>query len=88
MLQERETGALPPIDATGVPHSDDVVIQERYRRVDNTTLRVDVTVTDKQALARPMRTTVTYKAVIDPSWELQDLTCTPTTGYHPELFVP
>ena len=76
-----------PIDATGVPHSDKVAIQERYRRIDETTLRVDVTVTDTLALSKPMRTTVTYKAVTDPRWELQDLTCTPKTGFHPELFV-
>uniref|UniRef100_UPI001C2D382C hypothetical protein n=1 Tax=Sphingomonas bacterium TaxID=1895847 RepID=UPI001C2D382C len=76
-----------PIDGTGVPHSDQVVIQERYHRVDPQTLSVEVTVTDKLALTRPMRTTVTYKAVTDPRWELHDLTCTPKTGYHPELFV-
>ncbi|WP_374944587.1 hypothetical protein [Sphingomonas sp.] len=76
-----------PIDATGVPHSDRVVIQERYRRIGDTTLQVDVNVRDSLALSKPMRTSVTYKAVTDPRWELQDLTCTPKTGFHPELFV-
>ncbi len=76
-----------PIDSTGVPHSDQVVIQERYRRVDAQTLSVEVTVKDKLALTKPMHTTVTYKAITDPHWELGDLTCVPKTGYHPELFV-
>jgi hypothetical protein len=76
-----------PIDATGVPHSDQVVIQERYHRVDERTLSVEVLVTDKLALSKPIRTVVTYEAVTDPHWELQELTCVPRTGYHPELFV-
>ena len=76
-----------PIDSTGVPHSEMVAIQERYSRVDETTLRVEVLVSDRLALRRPLRTVVTYKAITDPKWELQELTCTPKTGYHPELFV-
>ena len=76
-----------PIDATGVPHSNNVIIQERYRRVDAQTLVVEVQVRDRLALSKPMRTSVTYKAITDPRWELRDLTCVPKTGYHPELFV-
>ena len=76
-----------PIDGTGVPHSDKVVIQERYHRVNEQTLSVEVTIKDELALRKPMRTVVTYKAVTDPLWELQDLTCVPKNGYHPELFV-
>lgn len=76
-----------PIDGSGIPHSDKVVIEERYHRVDDQTLSVEVLVKDALALSRPMRTTVTYKAITDPRWELQDLTCTPNVGYHPELFV-
>ncbi len=76
-----------PIDSTGVPHSDTVDIKERYQRVDAQTLSVDVLVTDKLALSKPLRTTVTYKLSTDPRWELQDLTCTPKVAYHPELYV-
>jgi hypothetical protein len=76
-----------PIDGTGVPHSDKVVIQERFQRVAEDTLSVEVLVRDELALSKPMRTLVTYKAVTDPRWELQDLTCVPEVGYHPELFV-
>ena len=76
-----------PIDATGVPHSDQVMIEERYQRMNAQTLTVQVTVKDRLALSRPMGTTVTYTAVTDPHWEIRDLTCVPKTGYHPELFV-
>jgi hypothetical protein len=84
-----ETAGLKdqPIDGTGVPHSDKVVIQERYRRVDAETLSVEVQVKDELALRQPLRTVITYKAVRDPNWVLRDLTCVPKTGYHPELFV-
>jgi hypothetical protein len=76
-----------PIDATGVPHSDKVVVQERYHRIDENTLGVDVLVKDELALVKPLHTSVTYKAITNPHWELQDLTCVPKDGYHPELFV-
>ena len=76
-----------PIDSTGIPHSDKVKIQERYQRVDDHTLHVDVTVSDELALGKPIHTSVIYSSVSDPNWELQELTCTPKTGYHPELFV-
>ena len=76
-----------PIDSTGVPHSDEVKIEERYQRIDAATLRVQVTVTDALALSKPMRTVVSYRAITDPLWELQDRQCVPKTGYFPELFV-
>lgn len=76
-----------PIDSTGVPHSEKVVITERYRRLNETTLNVEVTVADELALGQPMRTSVTYKAITDPAWELKDLTCTPKSAYNPELYV-
>lgn len=76
-----------PIDATGIPHSDKAVVEERYRRLDSSTLSVEVVVRDELALRKPLHTVVTYKAVTDPRWELRDLTCVPKDGYHPELFV-
>lgn len=76
-----------PIDSTGVPHSDDLVIAERYHRVDATTLRVDVELTDPTAYAAPMKATVTYKALNDPLWEPKEFICTPGTNYHPEIYV-
>ncbi len=76
-----------PIDSTGVPHSDGLVIAERYYRVDANTLKVDIELTDPTAYAAPMRTTVTYNALNDQSWEPKEFICTPRTNYHPETYV-
>lgn len=76
-----------PIDATGVPHSDDLKISERLHRVDATTLRVTVTLTDPTAYTRPLVSTVTYRASPDPLWEPREFICTPKTDYHPDLYV-
>lgn len=76
-----------PIDGTGVPHSDDLVITERYHRVDADTLQVDIELKDPTAYVAPMRTTVTYKAVNDPAWRPTEFICTPQTNYHPETYV-
>ncbi len=76
-----------PIDATGVPHSDDLRITERYHRVDQKTLRVELTLTDPTAYREPMRATVTYAAVDDPLWEPHEFICTPKTNYHPDAYI-
>ena len=76
-----------PIDSTGVPHSDDLKIVERFHRIDAKTLKVEVTLTDASAYTRPMATTVTYEAVDNPLWEPNEFVCTPVTGYHPDRYV-
>ena len=76
-----------PVDATGVPHSDDLKVVERYTRVDPQTLRVTVTMTDKTAFTRPMTSTVVYKLHDDPLWEPREFLCTPQTGFAPEQYV-
>ena len=76
-----------PIDGTGVPHSEDLRIMERYHRVDANTLLVTVTLTDPAAYAEPMTTTVTYATLNDPLWEPREFICTPLTNYHPDVYV-
>lgn len=76
-----------PVDATGVPHSDDLQIVERYDRIDANTLKVTVTMSDKTAFARPMTSTTIYKLHSDPRWEPREFLCTPKTAYAPEQFV-
>ena len=76
-----------PIDSTGVPHSDQLRIMQRFHRVDDQTLEIRVTLTDPLAYSRPLSTTVTYKALGDPRWEPHEFICTPETDYHPEIFV-
>jgi hypothetical protein len=75
-----------PIDSTGVPHSGELKSVERYHRVDERTLTVDITLTDKLAYARPMKTTVIFKAHSDPMWEPREFICTPINDYHPENY--
>jgi hypothetical protein len=76
-----------PIDSTGVPHSEQLKIVERFQRVDEQTLKVVITLTDKLAYTRPMNTTVIYKTHGDPMWEPREFTCTPINDYHPENYV-
>lgn len=76
-----------PIDASGIPHSDDLVIAERFRRIDAATLQIQITLTDRTAFARPIKAVVIYKASDNPLWEPKEFLCTPETGYHPEAFV-
>lgn len=76
-----------PIDSTGVPHSDDLSISERFHRLDAKTLRVEVTLTDPTAYTRPMVSTVVYKAYDDPLWEPKEVICTPKTDYRPDVYV-
>jgi hypothetical protein len=76
-----------PIDSTGVPHSDDLKIMERYHRVDPHTLSAEVTLIDPIAYAQPLVTTVTYKLLDDAMWAPREFICAPKTNSHPELFV-
>lgn len=76
-----------PIDSTGVPHSDDLRIVERFHRVNANTLRVDVTLIDNTAYRAPMKSTVTFKTYSDPLWEPREFLCTPANDYHPGIFV-
>lgn len=75
-----------PIDATGLPHSDGLRIVERFRRVDATTLRVELTLTDPVAYIRPIRSVVVYRAG-DPGWEPKEFICAPEKDFHPEMYV-
>jgi hypothetical protein len=76
-----------PIDSTGVPHSEKLKIAERFHRVDEKTLSVQITLTDPLAYTQAMTATVTYKASNDPLWEPREFICTPQVDYHPERYV-
>ncbi len=76
-----------PLDATGIPHSDDLVVTERFHRVDAATLAVDITATDPAAFIVPLTTHVIYHASRDPRWEPREILCTPATDTHPDQYV-
>ena len=76
-----------PIDSTGIPHSDKLKIVERFHRVDEKTLSVQIALTDPLAYTQALTTTVTYKALNDPLWEPREFICKPEVDYHPEVYV-
>ena len=82
------TGFKPlPLDASGIPRSDQMTVRERFHRVDDQTLRVDITVRDPKALTRPMTTSVTYTAESDPLWEPHEFICEPGKNVHADMYV-
>jgi hypothetical protein len=88
VLMTEVAGFKPlPIDGTGIPRSDQMTIQERFHRVDDQTLRVDITVRDPKALTKPMTTTVTYAADNDPLWEPHEFICEPEKNFHADMYV-
>jgi hypothetical protein len=50
------------IDEVGTPHSDALHVIERYRRVDNNTLEIIVTLDDPKTFSQPWDVKVTYRA--------------------------
>ncbi len=50
------------IDEAGMPHSEALHVIERYRRVDNNTLEIIVTLDDPRTFSQPWDVKVTYKA--------------------------
>lgn len=53
------------LDASGIPHSDALVIKERIRLVDRDTLHDEITLEDEKALSRPWTVTKVYKRAPD-----------------------
>jgi hypothetical protein len=61
------------LDRLGHPHSDQLHVTERFRRVDANHLQLDITMTDPKALAKPWSTTFYYEN--RPDWELGEISC-------------
>jgi hypothetical protein len=57
------------IDATGAPHSDQMTVVERYRRIGDRQLEVVATITDPYYLTRPFSVRHTYE--LHPEVQLQ-----------------
>ena len=58
---------------TGLPHSDELRLQERIRLIDADTLENEVTATDPKAMTGPWTTKVRYKRHRD--WSFLDYVC-------------
>lgn len=61
------------LDRLGHPHSDQLHVTERFRRVNRDHMELDITMEDSKALAKPWTTTFYYE--LRPKWELGEISC-------------
>ena len=61
------------LDDVGHPHSESLIVTERYRRPDYGHLLVDITIVDEKAYSRPW--TVTEDLRLDPTGDLMEYVC-------------
>jgi len=61
------------LDDVGHPHSEALIVTERYRRTDYGHLALDITVEDEKAYTRPW--TVTQELRLDPTGDLMEYVC-------------
>ena len=61
------------LDHVGLPHSDQLHVIERIRRVDHDTLRDDFTIEDPKAYTKTWTASQDYK--LHPGWEIREYTC-------------
>ena len=62
------------IDRRGLPHSEELHVVERFRRVDENTLQIDVTVEDARAYTKPWTVQLRYTRR-PPQWRILELVC-------------
>jgi hypothetical protein len=77
------------IDDDGHPHSEDMRVEERYRRVDHDTIELNMTITDPKAYTKPwVGETKTWR--LDPKTQLREDVCVPSdeAKYKEEMRVP
>ena len=60
------------IDRRGVPHSDQLKVTERIRRIDAKSLQIDITIEDPIAFTRPW-TAVRFFTLTD--WQITEMSC-------------
>ena len=77
------------IDDDGHPHSDEMRVEERYRRVNHDTIELNMIITDPKAYTKPwVGETKTWR--LDPKFELREDVCVPSdeAKYKEEMRVP
>lgn len=65
------------LDADGHPHSEEMTLEEHFRRVDHDTIELTMTLTDPKAYTKPW-VAETKTLVLDPQMELQEDVCVPS----------
>jgi len=61
------------LDRLGHPHSTQLRVTERFRRIDRDHMQIDITMQDPQALVKPW--TTTFSIELRPKWELGEISC-------------
>lgn len=61
------------LDRVGHPHSDQLHVTERFRRVNLDHMEIDFTMTDPKAMVKPWSATFYYE--LRPKWELGEISC-------------
>jgi hypothetical protein len=61
------------LDRVGHPHSAQLHVTERFRRVDRDHMQIDITMQDPKALVKPWSTT--FYSELRPKWELSEISC-------------
>jgi hypothetical protein len=67
------------LDNDGHPHSEDLHVVERIRRVNHDTLTIDTTIEDPKAYTRPWGGHATYE--LKPDWNLGEMVCEDNVTY-------
>jgi hypothetical protein len=58
------------LDYLGHPHTEDLHVVERYRRVDSSTLRLEILIDDPKTYAKTWTGQVVFK--LKPDWEISE----------------
>lgn len=66
------------LDADGHPHSEDMKLEERYRRVDHNTIEITMTLTDSKAFTKPWLGDTMSLRLADSSVEMREDVCVPS----------
>ena len=61
------------LDRGGHPHTEDLRVTERMRRVDAKTLQIDITMDDPKAYTKPWGGRLTYG--LRPDWHISEMIC-------------
>jgi hypothetical protein len=61
------------LDRAGHPHSTELHLVERIRRVDQNTLTDDITIEDPKAYTKPWGGQITF--ALHPKWNLMEMVC-------------
>ncbi len=67
------------LDRAGHPHSTDLHLTERLRRVDQNTLTIDVKIEDPKAYTKPWGGRITLGA--HPKWNIMEMDCEDNANY-------